>query len=72
MRCRQCGKNGHTERNCWGKQNRCFACGSREHWKLNCPLVSKRYGRTGEQRYGPSEDNLVNDPEASDGTKNLN
>ena len=72
MRCRQCGKNGHTERNCWGKQNRCFACGSREHWKLNCPLVTKRYGRTGEQRYGPSEDNLVNDPEASDGTKNLN
>ena len=41
IRCRSCNKVGHTERNCWGKQNRCFGCGSYDHWKAKCPLKER-------------------------------
>jgi len=41
--CENCGKEGHDQRSCWGKQNRCFVCGSLDHWKINCPVSEDRW-----------------------------
>ena len=71
LRCRQCGKSGHTEPNCWGKQNRCFACGSREHWKVNCPLRTDRF-ENGNRLPSQVEDQEVDFHCANDEMRNLN
>lgn len=55
LHCRNCEKIGHSERNCWRRQNRCFVCGSDEHWRVNCPIKSGQRDNGGRQSGGSNE-----------------
>ena len=40
-KCMWCGRQGHSDKDCWERRGACRSCGELTHWVANCPRRNK-------------------------------